>query len=122
MSDIMLMPRSSTVSPSHTVEECMRLMTDKRIRHLPVVDGYAIAGIVSIGDLGALGYHVAGRNDSVSAAVHQRTVSGLGGAGCVRVHWVRSGATGAGSGCSSGSGSDGCAFGFRSRVGSRCSS
>jgi CBS domain-containing protein len=40
-----------TVSPAHTVEECMRLMTDKRIRHLPVVDGSTIAGIVSIGDL-----------------------------------------------------------------------
>ena len=40
-----------TVSPDHTVEDCMRLMTDKRIRHLPVVEGSAIIGIVSIGDL-----------------------------------------------------------------------
>ena len=39
------------VSPSQTVEECMRLMTDHHIRHLPVLDGKQIVGIVSIGDL-----------------------------------------------------------------------
>jgi CBS domain-containing protein len=39
------------VSPTHTVEECMRLMTDHHFRHLPVLDGEKIAGIISIGDL-----------------------------------------------------------------------
>jgi CBS domain-containing protein len=34
-----------------TVEECMALITDKRIRHLPVMDGANLVGIISIGDL-----------------------------------------------------------------------
>jgi CBS domain-containing protein len=40
-----------SVSPSHTVEDCMRLMTDHRVRHLPVLCDNNILGIVSIGDL-----------------------------------------------------------------------
>lgn len=39
------------VSPETTIEEAMALMTDKRIRHAPVVDGDNLVGIVSIGDL-----------------------------------------------------------------------
>jgi CBS domain-containing protein len=39
------------VTPDHTVEECLRIMTEHRVRHLPVLDGGTIIGIVSIGDL-----------------------------------------------------------------------
>ncbi len=39
------------VSLKETNEECMALMTDKHIRHLPVLDGGAVVGMISIGDL-----------------------------------------------------------------------
>jgi len=39
------------VAPGETVGECMRLMTEERIRHLPVVDNGQVIGILSIGDL-----------------------------------------------------------------------
>jgi len=38
-------------APDSTIEECMRLMTTNRVRHLPVLDGEALIGLVSIGDL-----------------------------------------------------------------------
>ena len=38
-------------SPQTTIDECMALMTDRRIRHVPVVDGGDVVGVVSIGDL-----------------------------------------------------------------------
>jgi CBS domain-containing protein len=40
-----------TVDPTRTVEECMSLMTQRRIRHLPVCDEEKLVGLVSIGDL-----------------------------------------------------------------------
>lgn len=40
-----------SATPQHTVEECMRLMTEHRIRHLPVLNSGTIVGLVSIGDL-----------------------------------------------------------------------
>ena len=41
----------TVVHPREPVENCLRMMTDKRIRHLPVLDGDQIRGIISIGDL-----------------------------------------------------------------------
>ena len=46
-----LTPAVHHVSPNATIGECMALMTDKRIRHLPVLDQGAVVGVISIGDL-----------------------------------------------------------------------
>jgi CBS domain-containing protein len=40
-----------TVEPGWTADQCMALMTDKRIRHLPVVENGKVVGIISIGDV-----------------------------------------------------------------------
>jgi CBS domain-containing protein len=50
VADIMT-PAPTTVSPSTTVDECMRLCTELRVRHLPVIENNRLVGIVSIGDL-----------------------------------------------------------------------
>jgi CBS domain-containing protein len=48
--DIMSAP-VLTVQPETTVEKCMQIMTEQRVRHLPVAEGGRIVGMVSIGDL-----------------------------------------------------------------------
>lgn len=50
VADIMTSP-VVFVTPQHTVDECMAIMTDRHIRHLPVMESERIVGIVSIGDL-----------------------------------------------------------------------
>jgi len=46
-----LSDRIVQVTPAHKIEECMRLMTEHRVRHLPVIEDEKITGMISIGDL-----------------------------------------------------------------------
>lgn len=50
VADIMSSP-VLTVGPGEDIRRCMQIVTDKRIRHLPVVEGGAVVGLISIGDL-----------------------------------------------------------------------
>lgn len=44
-------PNVFTIEPETTVVACMEMMTEHRVRHLPVIDGDRVAGVVSIGDI-----------------------------------------------------------------------
>jgi len=41
-----------SVSADHAVEDCLRLMTDRRVKHLPVLDGQRLLGVISLDDVG----------------------------------------------------------------------
>ncbi len=47
----MMTPRVLWVEPGQTVEECMAIMTDKHVRHLPVLKDSRVVGVISIGDV-----------------------------------------------------------------------
>jgi CBS domain-containing protein len=47
----LMTPNPFTVSPDSSIEDCMKLMTDKHIRHLPVVEDNKLVGMISIGDV-----------------------------------------------------------------------
>lgn len=47
----LMTPNPFTVAADNTIEDCMNLMTQKHIRHLPVVDGDKLVGVISIGDV-----------------------------------------------------------------------
>lgn len=54
----------TTATPATTIGEGLRLMTDKRVRHLPVLEGETLLGIVSIGDL--VNFVINAQRDTIS--------------------------------------------------------
>lgn len=46
-----LSPQVVSAAPNYTIEDCMKLMTENRVRHLPVLENGKVVGLVSIGDL-----------------------------------------------------------------------
>ncbi len=62
-----------TVSPEMSIEDCMRLFDDKRIRHLPVVEGGRVIGLLSIGDI----VHAIIREQSVHIQFLEQYISGI---------------------------------------------
>ncbi len=59
------------VAPNQSTEECMSLMTEKRVRHLPVMDGEKLIGIISIGDV--VKAVIADREDVIEQLEHYIT-------------------------------------------------
>lgn len=47
----LMTPNVCTITPSHTIDDVMSIMTENRFRHLPVVDHGKLAGIITIGDV-----------------------------------------------------------------------
>jgi CBS domain-containing protein len=50
VSDIMT-TQVITITTQHTIDQCMQIMTDNHIRHLPIVNGQSVLGLISIGDV-----------------------------------------------------------------------